>query len=85
MIMKKIENSIPNKEIIVSFFLRKAKEAYYENLDEKNVSDNKSFWKTVEPSLAEKLNVRGWINLSENCEIVKTEQGTAEVFNHFFI
>ena len=45
MIMKKIENSIPNKEIIVSFFLRKTKEAYYENLDEKNVSDNKSFWK----------------------------------------
>ena len=51
----------------------------------KNVSDNKSFWKTVEPSLAEKLNARGWINLSENCEIVKTKQRTAEVFNHFFI
>ena len=39
MIMKKIENCIPSKEIIVSFFLRKTKEAYYENLDEK-----KRFW-----------------------------------------
>ena len=29
--------------------LRKAKKAYYENLDKSNVSDNKPFWKTVNP------------------------------------
>ena len=38
------------------------------------------------PSLFEKFNAREcqMISLSENAEIVKTEKGTAEVFNNFF-
>ena len=38
--------------------LRKTKIAYYGNLDERKVSDNKLFWKTVKPSLSEKFNAR---------------------------
>ena len=38
--------------------LRKTKKVYYENLDERKVSDNKLFWKTVKPSLSEKFNGR---------------------------
>ena len=53
--------------------LRKAKKAYYENLDKRNVSDNKPFWKTVNPSLSEKFNARERISFSENGETVKTE------------
>ena len=64
--------------------LRKTKKAYYENLDERKVSDNKLFWKTVKPSLSEKFNARERISLSENGKIVKTEKETAEVFNNFF-
>ena len=64
--------------------LRKTKKPYYENLDERKVSDNKLFWKTVKPSLSEKFNARERISLSENGEIVKTEKETAEVFNNFF-
>ena len=64
--------------------LRKTKKVYHENLDEGKVSDNKLFWKTVKPSLSEKFNARERIGLSENDEIVKTEKGTAEVFNNFF-
>ena len=63
--------------------LRKTKD-YYENLDERKVSDNKLFWKTVKPSLSEKFNARERISLTENREIVKTGKGTAEVFNNFF-
>ena len=63
--------------------LRKTKKPYYENLDERKVSDNKLFWKTVKPSLSEKFNARERISLSENGEIVKTEKETAEVFNKF--
>ena len=29
--------------------LRKTKKMHYSNLDEKNVKDNKRFWKTVKP------------------------------------
>ena len=64
--------------------LRKTKKAYYENLDEKKVSDNKLFLKTVTPSLSKKFNARERINLSENGKIVKTEKETAEAFNNFF-
>ena len=64
--------------------LRKTKKVYYENLDERKVSDNKLFWKIVKPSLSEKFNARERISSIENGEIVKTEKGTAEVFTNFF-
>ena len=54
--------------------------AYYENLDETKVSDNKLFWKKVKPSLSEKFNARERISLSENGEIMKTEKEKAEYF-----
>ena len=64
--------------------LRKTKKVYYENLDERKVSDNKLFWKIVKPSLSEKFNARERISSIENGEIVKTEKRTAEVFTNFF-
>ena len=57
--------------------LRKTKKVYYENLDERKISDNKLFWKTVKPSLSEKLNAKEMISLIENGEIVKTGKKTA--------
>ena len=65
------------------FLLRKTRTAYYENLDEREVSDNKLFCKTVKPSLSEKFSAKERISLSENGEIVKTEKGTADFFNNF--
>ena len=65
--------------------LRKAKKAYYENLDERKVSDNKLLWKTVKTSLSERFNARERISLSKNGKIVKTEKGTAEFFNYFLV
>ena len=35
--------------------LRKTKTQYYSNLDEKNVTDKKAFWKTVKPFLSGKI------------------------------
>ena len=54
--------------------LRKAKKAYYENLDERKVSGNKLLWKTVKTSLSERFNARKRISLSKNGKIVKTEK-----------
>ena len=62
--------------------LRKTKKAYYENLNERKVSDTKL--SCLKPSLFEKFNARERINLSENGEIVKTKKGTAAVFNNIF-
>ena len=65
--------------------LRKTRKAYYENLDERKVSDKKLFWKTVKPSLSEKFNAGERISLSENDKIAKTEKETVEVFNNFLV
>ena len=35
--------------------LRKTKKAYYENLDQRKVSDNRLLWKTIKPSLSKKM------------------------------
>ena len=64
--------------------LRKTKKAFYENLDERKVSDYKLSWKTVKPPLSEKFTAREKISLSEHGEIVKTEKETAEVLNNYF-
>ena len=34
--------------------VRKSKKLYYSNLDEKKVTDNKTFWKTIKPFLSDK-------------------------------
>ena len=64
--------------------LRKIKKTYCKNLDERKVSGNKLFWKTEKPSLYKKFNAKEMISFNENDEIVKTEKGTAEVFNNLF-
>ena len=64
--------------------LRKSKRGYYENLNIKNVTDNKLFWKSVKPLLSDKSRIRDRINISEKGEILKTESETAETLNSFF-
>ena len=36
-------------------YVRKSKKLYYSNLDEKKVTDNKTFWKTIKPFLSDKI------------------------------
>ena len=63
--------------------LRRSKKKYYENLDERNLMDNKLFWKTIKPSFSDKIVTRDRIHLTENGEVVKTELETAETLNNF--
>ena len=51
--------------------LRKTKTQYYSNLDEKNVTDNKAFWKTVKPFLSDKITSKEKITLIEENESFK--------------
>ena len=45
--------------------LRKSKKYYFANLNEKNLADNKHFWKTVKPFLSKKNHLPERINLTE--------------------
>ena len=64
--------------------LKKAKQEYYQNLDKKNVIDNKQFWKTVKPLLSDKSISREKINLTGNENMFTSESQTAETLNNFF-
>ena len=60
------------------------KKDYNSSLDIKKVTDNKTFWKTVKPFLSDKIVSTERISLIDNCEVVATEQDTANVLNTFF-
>ena len=63
--------------------LRKTK-SYCDNLDEKEVTDNKTFWETVKPDVSDKSIKRDKIHLNENGELIKSESETAEILNNSF-
>ena len=64
--------------------LRKSKKVYYSNLDEKKVTDNKTFWKTIKPFLSDKLVSRAKLILIVEDEIVESDINKAQVLNTFF-
>ena len=66
--------------------LRKSKKDYFENLNEKNITDNKRFWKTVKPFLSKKIHLSERINLTEeeNNSLLTNCEEVAEELNNFF-
>ena len=59
--------------------------SFFENLDTKNITDNKNFWKTVKPFLANKISSnRNKITLTQKDEVISRSKDVAEIFNTFF-
>ena len=48
----------------------------YSNLDEKKVTDNKTFWKTIKPFFSDKIVSRVKVTLIEEDEIVESDINT---------
>ena len=64
--------------------LKKTKKEHCKNLDEKNVMNNKKFWKTVKPLVSDMIEFREKMHLTENEETLTFESETTETFNNFF-
>ena len=64
--------------------MRKTKNRYYENLNEKSAVGNKLFWNTVKPLLSDEVAVKDEFHLTENNKLAKTDPEIAEVLNNFF-
>ena len=64
--------------------LRKSKRDYFNNLNEKNVCDNKSFCKVVKPLLSNKIVSNEKITIVEGDKIIGIDKETAKVLNEFF-
>ena len=66
--------------------MRKSKKDYFTNLNEKNITDNKRFWKTVKPFLSKKNYSPERINLAEeeNNSLLTNYEEVAKELNTFF-
>ena len=64
--------------------LQKAKKQYFSNLEPKLITDNKKFWKSVEPLFSDKIAVKEITNLTENGEILSSNTDIADTFNDYF-
>ena len=64
--------------------LGKSKKIYYDNLDAKNITDNKKFWGTVKALFSNKLRSNTYITLNEEEKLIKNEYQIDSIFNTFF-
>ena len=64
--------------------MRKTKRSYYENLNERNVTDTKNFWKKVKSYLSNINISNSKITLVENDTILTEDKKVAKELNDFF-
>ena len=83
---KDIDRRAYNKQrnYVVSL-LRKEKKDFYGNLDISKVTDNRVFWKIVQPKISDKVKIRSKITLVEDDKILSQDAEIAETFNEYFI
>ena len=65
--------------------IRKEKKEFYGNLNTNILTENKTFWNTVEPFLAEKSKKVSKITLKEDNQIISQDKQIAKIFNEYFI
>ena len=78
--------------------IRREKKNFFSNINTSDITDNKTFWKTVKPFFTDKIKTKPKITLIEKKivsqegqeeivseKIITEDQAVAEVFNKFFI
>ena len=63
---------------------RKGKKEYYDSLDVKDITDNKTFWKTVKPLFSDKSKCRRAITLVEDVRTESNHKKMTDIFNNYF-
>ena len=63
---------------------KKERKKFYSQLDIKNITDNKLFWKTMKPFLSENCTYASKISLVHNDNVISDDQELADTFNNFF-
>ena len=70
--------------VIIVSLLRKSKRNYYSNLNVKDITDNKKFWKTIKPLFSDKTISAVSITLKDNNKVVDFQNEVAKIFNNYF-
>ena len=73
-----------NQRKLVSELLKKAKKNYYNNLDDKDVLDNKKFWNQIKSSFTDKVIIKNKITLVDGNNLITDDQEQTEIFKNFF-
>ena len=63
---------------------KRERERYYTNLNMKNITDNKKFWKTIKPFFTDKGGSRNKVVLVEDDKIISEDKEVAQTFNDYF-
>ena len=63
---------------------KKEKKRFYNSLDNKNLLDNKKFWKYIKPFFSDKVRCGNKITLVDKDEIITADNNLADTFNDFF-
>ena len=61
----------------------KSKEKLLNNLNVRNITDNKQFWNTVEPFFSSKVGGNERITLTEGDKVVSEDREVAETFKSY--
>ena len=64
--------------------LRKEKREYFANVNEKDITDNRTFWRIFKPFLSNKIKSRENITLVNSENITSKEVEVANTLNNFF-
>ena len=64
--------------------LRKNKRDYFGDLNSKNVTVNRTFWKIISPPFSKKAFHKECIILKENNKTIRNNEELSETFNTFF-
>ena len=62
---------------------KKERKKYFESLDPRRISDNKSFWKNIQPFFSEKRKISNKITLVDNKENTIFDHLVSEELNNF--
>ena len=78
--------------------IRREKKNFFNNINTRDITNNKTFWKTVKPLFTDKIQTKSKITLIEKKvvsgvgqeqivseKVISEDQAVAEVFNKFFI
>ena len=70
---------------VYTSILKKTKSDYFNNIDIKNITDNKRFGTSVKPLFTDKSKTCNSIILNENDKIIKDGKKIANIFNKYFL
>lgn len=65
--------------------LKKTKKRYFQNLNVKNVTDNKRFWEYIKPYISDKGGNTNRFMLLENDKIITDDLALAQIMNNHFL